>query len=139
MMHNFGIISDLNVHFLLKERQHQDCVDKKLRRSKVDLAIEYVATTFSFTLIGTVVVIYITLAALIIVPIIAYLTIVCWPITVALVAGYITAYIVYQTIEGIEVYKSQTPYYKPPIKKYQNLIKRTKKPFGARLTDFFRC
>lgn len=138
MMHNFGIIADLNFHFLSELRQYEDCINKK-KHGIIYKTGEVILQTIGISLIGVLFVTYISLflTAFLIVPIIFALA-GMWPVTVALIGSLVLAYIVFKTIEGIKIFKSQEPYYIKPIERYQHLIKRNKKPFGSKLTDFFR-
>lgn len=137
MMHNFGVISDLNIHSLTDERTYQDCVTAKKHGIAYKVAA-VVLETIIITLYLTVLVILITLyAALLFFPLIL-LALICWPATVAIIGACAAIYLMCKVNEGLKIYTSQKPYYLPPIKKYEKMRLRNRKPLGARLTDFFR-
>lgn len=136
-MHNFGIISDLNVHYLYNERQHQECVNAKKHGAAYN-AGKFVLETILKGLSGAWVVIKIVFIMLAFTWPLLILAGFFWPATAAVFGLAALAYLTFKAYEGIRIYNSQKPYYKPPIPKYQKLIKRNKKPFGAKLTDFFR-
>lgn len=137
MIHNFGIISDLNVHFLSEERQYQDCINAK-KHNIVLRAAGLVFETILLTLVGAAILVIFSMFAFVLLSPIIMLTVVCWPATVAIIGTIAAIWLTFKLCEGIKIYKTQTPYYIAPNKEYQKLIKRHRKPLGARLTDFFR-
>lgn len=137
MNHNFGIIMDLNFHYLYEERSYQDCVRAK-KENIVWKATKFVLNTIGMSIALVLMVIATSIWPIFIGLVLALVGTICWPATAVIVGTVAAIYLTIKVVEGFNLYHTQKPYYISPIEKNKHLIKRNKKPFGSKLTDIFR-